>query len=323
LAEGRTLRNERIEVTISETTGGIQSLRGYRDRGTRVSQRLAHHRGRIASSHDSQMVAERIEVTRNDELVGEIESRGQLLDSSDALLATVIQRTRITRGVPAVFVEVDLEPHRLPEGDIWRSYFCSRLAWTGDAVAVRRGANWMGHETARERIESPEWVEIRDGLGTVTCFGFGLPYHRRASPSWLDSLLIVAGEERRQFQFAFALDEGYPVRTGLELMTAGHAPIVCLPTEVNSSRGWFLHVGAKNVVATHIDRLTGTADGIRVRLIESEGRETHTMLSAYRPFTTAETTDFRGNSTGVLSMVDGRVEFTIGEYQWIQIEAEW
>jgi alpha-mannosidase len=60
LADGHTLRNERLEVTISETTGGIQSLRGYRDRSTRVSQRLVFQRGRIASSQDSQMVAERV-----------------------------------------------------------------------------------------------------------------------------------------------------------------------------------------------------------------------------------------------------------------------
>jgi alpha-mannosidase len=225
--------------------------------------------------------------------------------------------------VPAVFVDLELDPIKLPEGDIWRSYFASRLAWTDDAIAVRRGGNWTSYETGRGRIESPEWVEIHDGGGTVTCFAFGLPYHRRASPTWLDTLLVVAREERRQFQFALALDESYPLRTALGLLTAGQTSIISLPTEPTNSRGWFLHVGAKNIVATHIDRLAGPLPGIRVRLLETEGRDTRTSLTAYRSFAAARATDFRGNARGVLSMVDGRVEFDIAAHQWIQIEAEW
>jgi alpha-mannosidase len=323
LAEGHTLRNERLEVTISEATGSIQSLRSYRDRNTRLSQRLAYQRGRIASSEDSKMVAEQVAITRSDALVGEIESRGRLLDSNSVVLASFVQRVRIARGVPAVFIEVELDPQRQPEGDIWRSYYCSRLAWSDDAIAVHRGGNWMKHETRLERIESPEWVEIDDGFGSVTCFAFGLPFHRRASTNWLDTLLIVAGESRRQFQFALALDERYLSRNALGLITAGDAPLMSLPSSPSSSRGWFLHVGAKNVVATHIESLAGPLTGIRARLIETEGRDSHTSLTAYRPFTAAETTDFRGNSTGVLSVIDGRVEFTIAAHQWIQIQAEW
>jgi alpha-mannosidase len=323
LAEDFTLRNERLQVSISPTTGGIQSLRGYRDRSTRASQRLVRHRGRIASSEDSQMVADSVEITASDALLGEISSRGKLLDPSGELLGTFHQRVRIARGLPAVFVDVELEPHQLPEGDIWRSYFASRLAWTDDAITVRRGGNWTGHETGRERIESSEWIEINDGVGTVTCLAFGLPYHRRASPNWLDTLLVVAGEEKRRFQFAIALDEAYPLRTALGLMTAGLPKSWSMPAEPTSSRGWFLHVGAKNIVATHIERLAGSPEGVRVRLLETEGRETHTGLTGYRNFTAARTSDFRGNSTRVLSVSDGRVEFDIKPYQWIQIETEW
>jgi alpha-mannosidase len=352
LAEDRVLRNERLEVTISEATGAIQSIRAYRDRSTRVSQRLAFHRGRIASTQDSTMAADHIAVTRNDALIGEIESRGRLLDAADELLANFTQRVRVARGVPAVFVDIELDPQRLPDGDVWRSYYASRLAWTDDAIAVRRGGQWLSHETARERIESPGWVEIVDIAGTISCFGFGLPFHRRASPTWLDTLLIVAGEERRHFQFALAIDEAYPLRTGLGLFTCGHAPTMTVPTEPTISRGWFLHVGAKNIIATHLEPLStkivgglseadhappsntasasetpptsdSVSSGIRVRLLETEGRDTHTTLAAFRPFTEARTSDFRGNSTGVLSVVDGRIEFDIAAHSWIQIEAEW
>ena len=43
-------------------------------------------------------------------------------------------------------------------------------------------SNWVARETERERIESPEWIEIDDVIGRVTCFALGLPFHRRAAP---------------------------------------------------------------------------------------------------------------------------------------------
>jgi alpha-mannosidase len=323
MAEDRVLRNERLEVTISEATGGIQSIRTYHDRSTRISQRLVFHRGRNASSQDSQMVAEHVRVTRNDALFGEIESTGRLLDSAGEPLCGFTQRVRIARGMPAVFVDVSLEPHRRPDGDLWRSYYASRLACADDAITVRRGGHWMGYETGRERIESPEWVEITDTTGPITCLAFGLPYHRRASPSWLDTLLVVAGEEGRQFKFALAVDETYPLHAALGLATSSQAPLMTLPTEPPASRGWFLHIGARNVVATHLERMAGTPERLRVRVLETEGRATTTTLTAFRAFTAAQITDFRGNSTAVLSVSNGRIEFDVEPHAWIQIEAEW
>jgi alpha-mannosidase len=323
LADGRTLRNERLEVTISESTGGIQSVRMHRDRGTRSSQRLVFYQGSGYSPSQTQMVADEVQITRNDTMIGEIESRGRLLDSAGEVLASFRQCVRITRGLPAVIVEVELEPKRLPEGDVWRSYFASRLAWSDEAISVRRGLQWMGRETAGERIESPEWVEINDGIGTVTCFGLGLAFHRRSSPTWLDTLLLVAGEEMRRFQFAIAVDEAYPTQTALGLLTAGQGSAIQLPVPPPSSRGWFLHVGARNIVVTHIESLALESKATRLRLLETEGRDSQTTLTAFRPFSAARTTDFLGNSTGVLSVNDGRVEFDIGAHRWIQIEAEW
>jgi hypothetical protein len=353
LADGRTLRNEQMEITIGETTGGIQSLRTHRDRGNRASQRLVLQQGSGASMYDTQMIADGVSITQNDALVGEITSRGQLLDSSDSLIARFTQRVRIVRGLAAVIVDVELEPQRELGADLWRSYIASRLAVSDEAIAVRRGRHWLSDETGRERIESPEWIEIHDGIGTVTCFAFGLPLHRRASTAWLDTLLMVAGESERRFQFALAIDEPYPARAALSLLTAGQAPFLDMPDAPNASRGWFLHVAAKNVLMTHLEPLPAlavggisdaengnnrnttsasetppTSDiqparGIRIRLLETEGRDVQTTISAFRAFRAAQTTDFRGNSTGVLSVVDGCARFDIGAHRWIQIEAEW
>lgn len=334
LAQDHTLRNERLELTVSAITGGIQSLRTHRDRSTRVSQRLVFHEAGAARTHhapmenstprlDTQMVAERIEITRNDAVVGEITSQGRLLDAADELLARFTQKVRVARGLPAAIVQVELDSERRPEGDMWNSYFASRLAWSEETASFRRGVQWVGRETTREKIESPEWVEVFDGLGTITCFGLGLPFHRRAGPTWLDTLLLVAGEERNRWQFAIGLDCPYSTQTALGLLTTGRPTVATLPSRPPTPCGWFLHASAKNIIVTHIEPLAAPQIGIRVRLLEIEGRAAQATLAAFRPFQAARTTDFRGNPAAILSVVDGQVRFDVGPYRWLQVEAEW
>ncbi len=323
LAEGVTLRNERFELTVSRKTGGIQSLRMHRDRNTRVSQRLVFHHETGKEPAETRMVADEVKITRNDPLVGEIAARGRLLGAAGEVLTRFAQRVRAVRGFPAVLVDVELEPEMLPDGNIWKSYLASRLAWSQEALSIRCGSRWSGRETTRERIEACEWIEVDDAIGRVTCFALGLPFHRVAGPQWLDSLLLVAGEERRRFQFAIGLDRDYPTHVALGLL-AGVDPYLCAsPNPLSSPNGWFLHVGARNVVCTFIDSPPDVAGAIRLRLLETEGRETRTTLAAFRPFRAAWTTDFRGNRADVLSVAEGRVPIDMGPYGWIQIEAEW
>jgi alpha-mannosidase len=323
IAEGLTLRTERFELTVSKKTGGIQSLRTLRDRNTRVSQRLVFHHQTGEEPAQTQMIADRVGISRNDSVVGEITSQGRVLGAAADVLANFTQRVRAVRGLPVMIVDVELDPQHLPAGDIWKSYFASRLAWSVESLSIRRGKNWSGLETTRECIDSSEWVEIDDGLGHVTCFPLGLPFHRVAGPQWLDTLLLVAGEERRRFQFAIGIDGSYPTHAALALLSACDPYVCASPSALSSPRGWFVHVGAKNVLSTHIEPLTEQASGIRVRLLEIEGRDTQTTLAAFRPFTAAWLSDFRGNRADVLSLADGRAQIDIGPHGWVQIEAEW
>lgn len=323
IAEGLTLRTERLELTVSKKTGGIQSLRTLRDRNTRVSQRLVFHHQTGEQPAQTQMVADQVVISRNDSVVGEITSQGRVLGAAGDMLTKFTQRVRAVRGLPAVIVDVELDPQNLPAGDIWKSYFASRLAWSVESLSIRRGKNWGGLETPRECIDSSEWVEIDDGIGHVTCFALGLPFHRVAGPQWLDTLLLVAGEERRRFQFAIGIDLSYPTHAAVALLSACDPYICASPGSLSTPRGWLLHVGAKNVLCTHIEPLAEPASGIRVRLLETEGLDTQTILAAFRPFTAAWMSDFRGNRTDVLSLADGRAQIDIGPHGWVQIEAEW
>jgi hypothetical protein len=323
LAEGLKLRNERLELTVSRKTGGIQSLKTHRDRGTRASQRLVFHHETAGMPPETHMIADQIEITRSDPLVGEIVSHGRLLGAGDELITRFTQRMRAVRGMPAMIVDIELDPQHLPAGDIWKSYFASRLAWTEESPVFRRGMQWSGRDAARERIESPEWIEIDDAIGRVNLFALGLPFHRVAGPQWLDTLLLVAGEERRCFQFAIGLDQQSPTHAALALTTAFDPYLCTSPSPPGSQHGWFLHVGAKNILCTHVEKLSEPACGIRLRLLETQGRETRTNVAAFRPFSAAWISDFRGNRMDVLSLADGRAEIDIGSYGWLQVEAEW
>ncbi len=322
LAEGLVLRNERFELTVNKKTGGIQSLRLHRDRSTRVSQRLVFHQPR-GPVGDSQMVAGRVEITRNDELVGEITSMGRILDAKSRPLANYTQRVRVVRGLVPIIIEVELDPQQLPEGNLWTSYFASRVAWAEDALSIRVGAQWSGRETEREQIESPEWVEIDDLIGRITIFPLGLPFHRRSSTTWLDTLLLPAGEERRRFQFAVGLEVPTPAQAACALLSASRPVIAEMPGAASAPKGWFLHVGAKNAIITHIEPLGTPPNGVRLRILEIAGRDTRTTVSAFHPFRTANLTDFRGQPLEVLSVVDGAAQLDLGPNRWLQIEAEW
>jgi hypothetical protein len=269
------------------------------------------------------MVADRVAVSRNDAVVGEITSQGRVLGAAGDVLTKFTQWVRAVRGLPAMIVDVELVPAHSPAGDIWKSYFASRLAWSEESLAIRCGKKWSGLETTRECIESSEWIEIDDGIGHVTCFALGLPFHRVAGPQWLDTLLFVAGEERRRFQFAIGIDRSYQTHAALALWSACNPYICASPVPLSPPQGWFVHVGAKNVLCTHIEPLAEPASGIRLRLLETEGRETQTTLVAFRPLQAAWMSDFRGNRTDVLSLADGRAQIDIGPYGWVQIEAEW
>src|SRR5205085_12561920 len=127
------------------------------------------------------------------------------------------------------------------------------LAWAEEAIGFRCGMQWSGHDTSRECMESSEWVDIDDGIGSVTCFAIGLPFHRIPALARLDTLLLVAGEERRRFQFALSLDRLHPTHAALALLSASEPYVCASPLAPSSPNGWFLHLGAKNILCTFVE----------------------------------------------------------------------
>ncbi|MFO0789301.1 MAG: hypothetical protein U0805_07585 [Pirellulales bacterium] len=352
LAEDLVLRNERLEVAISQKTGGIQSLRMHRDRSTRVSQRLVFHHETSKSVIESQMVAGRVRISRNDELVGEITSSGRLLDPKGKLLANFTQRVRVVRGILPIIIEVELEPQQMPSGNPWKSYFASRIAWVDEALAIRRGTNWAGRETEREQIESPEWVEIDDVIGRVHLLrdGPAVPSPRRPQLARHPALhrrrigppLPLRPRPRYEKPRA-SRSSPVGLRPTVHRRNAGRPigpPRLVSPRRRQERAHHARRTSLFKPPATTDDPESPTAPGsaggstepptasttpigIRARLYETDGRDTRTTLTAFRPFTSARLTDFRGNPIEVLSLSNGAAEIDLPPYRYLQVEAEW
>ena len=96
------------------------------------------------------------------------------------------------------------------------------------------------------------------------------------------------------------------------------------------SYGWLFSLDAKNAVVTHWSPLpagdspTSTkVAGFRIRVLETEGRGGRAQLRSFRAPTSAQRTDFSGQSVGTLAVEADRVVLELGAYEWIQADVRW
>ena len=227
------LRNEFFELAIDPHTGAIRSVFDFHSRAPRLAQQLAFRLGGAADEEAaySIMAADEIRVLAAGPVVGEVQVRGRLMDRAGQSLAAFEQRTRVMWGSRVIEVEIDLDPHRLPEGDPWNSYYAARFAWGHDAPMLYRGVNQAILATEAAQVESPQFVESRGEAGRTTILTAGLPYHRRRGLRKLDSLLIVRGERARQFRFGIGIDLGQPMAAALEFISASSRDCHSVPTK--------------------------------------------------------------------------------------------
>jgi alpha-mannosidase len=344
IARENTLRNEFFEVTISRGGGGIQSLFSFQQRGNQLSQQLAMRTS--AAAHDAAwtsadaeacyttMRAESVEVTVASTALGEIVSRGALLDADGRRVAGFRQTTRAWAGSRILSVDVELDATEELRADPWNSYYAARFAWPDETADLWRGVGLARQKTQAARLEAPEYIEIDNGSGTISILTGGLPYHRRSQERMIDSLLIVRGETERRFSLAIGVDVPQAAAAALEFV----APVASLydsgPPPTTAS-GWFFHVGAKNVVATHwqpladdrsgddVDNKECGVRGFRARLLETAGQAGRVTLRTYRGVATARQVDFLGQTLLELAVDGDRIILDFAAFEWIEVEAVW
>jgi alpha-mannosidase len=337
MAEGTTLRNEHIEIVIHPDTGGIRAVHVPGYRGNRFSQQLAFRlptppprpgdvwRDADEEAEYTTMAAEAVEITSAGPALGEIVSRGRLVDQEGKPLAGFSQRVQLWRESQVALLDIELDVAEEPRADPWSSYYAARFAWSDPSAEVWRSVSSCSQRTEGKRLEAPHFIEVREEQARTAVLTGGLPYHRRMGMRMLDTLLVVRGERARKFRLGIGVDLAHPLQAALELLT----PVTAIaeqsapPSPV--AAGWLFHVDAKNVVATHWEPLVepDRVAGFRVRLLETEGRAGRVTLRAYRPVARARQTDFLGQTLADLPVDNDRIRLDCTAHEWVQIEARW
>lgn len=327
------LRNEYFEARISTTTGSLVSIKHYDSRTNRMSQQIAY---RAAGAHSrlsytdvaekaeySTMVADKVCVLRSTLAIGEVETAGRLVDRHGSRLADFRQVYRLARGRRLVEIEIELNPVVEPTAEPWRSYYACRFAWPDEAAELDRSLSQTRRKAGAHRIEAPHYIDIRSGDLRTSILAGGLPYHRRVGSRMIDTMLIVHGERERKFRLGIGVDLPHPLQEAIGLLS----PPCVLPMESapGVATGWFFHLDAKNVAATHWSPLVegGQVRGIRARILETAGRSARAKLSCCRELVRARYVNFQGNSLGDCSIDSGRAVLDVTAHQWVEVEAFW
>lgn len=334
MGEQCVLRNEFFEAKLDPASGAIRSIHDYRSRGNRLAYQLAFRRDPSRRIHSddwdddpdtlySVMAADAIEVRSSGPLTAEIFARGRLVDHEGIRLARFEQVLRARRGSRVLEIHLDIQPERVPDGDPWTTYYAARFAWSDPGANLYGGLGTASFARESPQIEAPYYLDVRGETLRTTILTGGLPYHRRLGLRKLDTLLIVAGETQRKFQFGVGIDLPHAYPAAMELLApetvlrnAGPAP--------DNRTGWLFHLSAKNVVATAWEPIvcSDRVTGVRVRLAENENRAVETVLRCFRPVATARKVDFLGENAKQLAIDGDRVRLHIGGHQWLQVEIE-
>ena len=350
--EDGVLRNERFEVWINETTGGIARIKEYGRKPNRLSQQLAFRFPRertLVRQEDERTFEEKswysemrmttMEVTCDGPALAEVVTEGDIVDQKDETrLAGYRQTVRVRRGCPTVELEIELTPERLPEGDPWSNFYGARFAWNDSTAALSRSVQQGVQPFRGERIESPWFFEIASDSERTTILPHGLPFHRRTGPRMLDTILITEGENRTRFRLTIAVDSAYPMQSAADAMI----PAQVIPAESGppaaGALGWFFHIDARNVQLTRIlpavDAALTTREvweqhdldtpppgaGFALRLMETEGRARQVRLQCFRTPSSARQRDFTGQTLSGLTIDNDAVLVDLTAWEVADIE---
>lgn len=316
LADGNMVRNEYFEAEIDPATGGIKSFRDVRTRAPRVGMQVVYNPGSRAEGTG-------FEVTQSGSALGEIVSKGRLLNEQNEELATFRVRLRSWLSRPVLDLRVEIEPAHLPTGYPWHAYYGVRFAWRDERAAIMRGVNGLAAVSGHTRPVSPDFVEVRLGRMGTTILTGGLPFVQRHGNRMLDAILIPEGETVRSFDLGLALDRDYPMQAAVGMVS----PIAMVPTTKGPPHigpsGWLFQIDTPNLL---LHEMRPVADGSRAfiaTLQETTGSHGGTAeLRCVRDPVSASFVDGDDHATSGLT-IEGdavRLEYAAGELFRIRVD---
>jgi alpha-mannosidase len=275
-----------------------------------------------ADEHYSIMAADHIVVTSPGPVLGEIVTRGRLVDRRARRLARFTQTTQVWRGSRVILLDIELAVDELPGPQPWNSYYAARFAWGDATMNLTRGVHMLSRPTDAVRLEAPYFIEMRSGNVRTSILTVGLPYHRRYGLRKLDSLLIVRGETARRFRLGIGIDIPYPMTAAMEMMVP-QTKAFRKARPPHAGTGWLFHLDARNVLVTRWEPLfdQGQTVGYRAWLLETHGRRVEAALRSHRPVTAAHLIGEADNDRLDLPVAGDRCTIELGPHQWVQVEA--
>ena len=328
------LEHDKLRVRVHPQTGGLLSVRRPEDRGNRLSQHLAVRTTRPPPAVGSpwEDPQERAEygtataesVTRTGERT--ILSRGHCSDSKGRKLLTFTQRVELLDGLPLARLEIEvaIDPSAATAPGAVAAlerYVACRFAWNeNDDLDVVRSLHGQSVVSERTLITAPHFLSLRPGHGggaaDVNILTGGLPWHLRASPHILDSLLLAGDATTGKFTLAVGLGLARPWDAALDLIATGSLTAPPPPAPPATA-------------ADHV-RITwqgpvmrgGRPIGVRVGLVESQGKGGDVTVDWGFDVAAARVADALGRPGGSQSVtVAGRSTTTyLRRWEWLQID---
>lgn len=294
LIETHLLRNEFCEAHFHAESGALQSLHMPGRRGNLLSQRIAQRTsapGTLSKGRYSNMVADSIEAETEGPFRARQTITGRLVDAELATIAHFRQQIGISRGVPLLAFELELDPEEPPEGNPWQSYYGVRFAWTGDELF--RGVGLVRQRTFRSRIESPDYLDLCSGDSVLTLLPGGIPYHALVEPGQLDTILIPPGETTRQFSWKLGLQLASPAEASWSAFSDSCPRVAEGSSRTAATSAWLLHLSDPKVMVTHVDFVPDEENRrIRLRLLETGGRRSRLTFGCCRSIAAARKLDY-------------------------------
>lgn len=330
------LEHDKLRVRVHPQTGGLLSVRRPEDRGNRLSQHLAIRTTRPPPAvgspwEDPQERAEYGKVTAQSVTrTGErtILSRGHCSDSKGQKLLTFTQRIELLDGLPLARLDIEvaidasaaIKPNSVAALE---RYVACRFAWNeNDDLDVVRSLHGQSVVSERTLITAPHFLALRPvhagaaADADVNILTGGLPWHLRASPHILDSLLLAGDASVGKFTLAVGLGLARPWDAALDLIATGN--LAALPPAAPPA-----------TTADHV-RITwqgpvmrgGRPIGVRVGLVESQGKGGDVTVDWGFDVAAARVADALGRPGGSQSVtVAGRSTTTyLRRWEWLQID---
>ncbi|MDR1290644.1 MAG: hypothetical protein LBK06_05535 [Planctomycetaceae bacterium] len=202
------LQNEYFVARIDSNTGMLRSLFTGNYRYNRLSQQLGFRQPKALRELDSRLandpnrgyansVVDEISIEASGSVTGILKICGRLVCNDGCTAAKFTELITICRYSRILEFSYEIEPMIEPSGDsAWDSYYAIRSAWNDNSLELRGSLGDGIYNTTTNRVLSPRFVDLRTDKHAITFFSEGLPFHRRFSGRYLDTILIAQNDNK-------------------------------------------------------------------------------------------------------------------------------